>query len=428
MMTREITCELIRECLEPGSTGLSEADRLAAVNWSEVYAEMRAQSIEALAQSWLLQHELPQSKLPESELSESKLPESELSESELSESELSENELPESELRMKWLRGTFLEQTKWIRVMNGQDQLLKLLEREKIECVIIKGAAAAVAYPKPALRRAGDVDFLVRQDDFEKAAKVLEENGYVLEQGKNEEHHHYCYEKDGVSFELHRRLGIVREENRELIKAFEDGITRREFREIETFRFPILPVELNGLSLMFHINQHIRTGLGLRQILDWMLYLRENRNLEQLMPWFRETGMEKLAMTVTALCQVYFGLEAGIEEPEQYPCAELMDYVWEKGNFGYKSGEEGKIASIFMILTNPMQFLRRLQKGGLLRWKAATRHGFLRPFAWVYQIGFILHELAVNRITPRKMLEQKKAGVEQRELIRSLGLEVDREI
>jgi len=283
-----------------------------------------------------------------------------------------------------------------------------------------------MAYPNPSLRAAGDVDFLVRRADYETTASLLENNGYELSHGRNPKHHHYCYAKDGVSFELHRRVGILAETDEELIALFEDGIARREFAKIGDFEFPVLPTELNGPSLMFHINQHLRSGLGLRQIVDWMMYLERNDNLEELMPIFRETGMERLALAVTVLCQKYLGLRRFVEDTGEYPIEELIEYIFEKGNFGKKSGQEGKVASVFMVVTNPVRLFKRLQDGGMSRWKAAGRHKVLRPFAWIYQIGFILRELSASGISPKKMAEQRKTGAEQRKLIRKLGLGIDR--
>ena len=308
--------------------------------------------------------------------------------------------------------------------------------------------AIAVAVRRP------NGDIVVKREDYERAARVLEENGYEQEHGHNFSHHHYGYRKDGVSFELHRRLGIVQESDEATLGLFEDGIERRQMEQIGSFRYPILPAELNGLVLMFHINQHLRSGLGLRQIIDWMMYLDRNDNLQELLPLFRKTGMEKLALTVTAMCQEYLGLggmsmeageatarediaeeareiparEALVIDPGVYPTQELMDYIYEKGNFGTKSGEEGKIASVFLIATSPLQLFRRLQAGGLSRWKAAGKYRFLRPFAWIYQIGFILRELASHGISPGRFMRQHGTGVRQRDLIHKLGLEIDRNI
>ena len=308
---------------------------------------------------------------------------------------------------------------------------MNLLEANGIPCVIIKGAAAAMAYPYPALRSMGDVDFLVKRCDYELAAALLEENGYRLAHDKNPAAHHYGYRKDRISFELHRRLGTVRETDERLLSLFEDGIEQREWHDTEGFRFPVLPTALNSLVLIYHINQHLRSGLGLRQIIDWMMYIRrldENVWQEQVLPMLRETGMERLALTVTAMCRKYLGLEKVVENSEDYPVDDLMDYIMEKGNFGRKAGEEGRIASYTLSVTGIDSFFKRLQEGGLSRWKAAKSFAVLRPFAWIYQVFRIAGVLVKNKISPGTFLRQQRKGMEQKKLMESLGLGAEREI
>lgn len=253
--------------------------------------------------------------------------------------------------------------------MGAQTGLVSLLDRHQIPFVIIKGAAAAMAYPDPYLRAAGDVDFLVRRCDYEKTAALLEESGFELNHEKLSWMHHYGYKYRKVSFELHSRLGSIKQSDDRLISLFEEGIMNSERKEIGSFSFPVLPEDLNGLSLLFHINQHLRTGLGLRQIIDWMMYIdRLPTDVwdNQVLPLLRQTGMEKLALTVTAMCQRYLGLRKIVEESESYPCRELMDYILEKGNFGRKSGKYGKISSVSLVSSSPVRFWKRLQKGGTL--------------------------------------------------------------
>lgn len=288
-----------------------------------------------------------------------------------------------------------------------------------------------MAYPNPYLRAAGDIDFLVRRCDYEKTAVLLEKNGFKLSHEKHPGQHHYGYRYRAVTFELHCRLGSIKQSDDTLISLFEEGIMNSDRIEIGSFSFPVLPEDLNGLSLLFHINQHLRSGLGLRQIIDWMMFVdRLPADVwdNQVLPMLRQTGMEKLALTVTAMCQQYLGLRKIVEESDSYPSQELMDYILEKGNFGKKSGEEGKIASVSMLITSPARFGKRLQKGGMLRWKAAKKHHILRPFAWIYQIGFITTELLKNHVSPHQFFENNRKGVSQRDLIEKLGLKIDREI
>lgn len=311
--------------------------------------------------------------------------------------------------------------------MHAQDQLIKLMEQHNIPCVIIKGAAAMIAYPHPTMRSAGDIDFLVKRKDYDKAAIILENNGYHQELKKDPNHHHYNYEKNGVIFELHKRLGIINDSDNDLISLFECGIDNRFWATIGDYTFPILPNHLNGLVLLLHINQHLRSGIGLRQIIDWMMYINNN-NFETILPLISMTDMEKLAKTITVMCQKYLGLPNIIEDSNDYPYDELMEYIITKGNLGGKTGTEGRITSASLIITNPILFFSKLQQQGLYNWNATKHYKILRPFAWLYQLGITTRFLITQRITPRRFKKAFKEGNKDRDLINKLGLKTNRTV
>lgn len=81
-------------------------------NWEEVFQEMKAQSVAALPYEWLkLQNH------------------------------------SQSETIARWKKWCLQSQTQWVKLMHGQSQLLSLLKEKEIDCVILKGSAAAMAYP-----------------------------------------------------------------------------------------------------------------------------------------------------------------------------------------------------------------------------------------------------------------------------------------
>lgn len=363
------------------------------VDWHYIFEELQAQTISTLAYSWLKTHPLP-----------------------------------DSGLQKKWMTSCLQQQARWMQIMHAQTQLINLMEQHNIPCVIIKGAAAMMAYPQPALRAVGDIDFLVKRSDYDKAAEILENNSYIPIPNQKTNKHHIEYEKNGISYELHNRLGIISDTDEQLLSIFENGINNRVWHTIGNAEFPALPDDLNGLVLLFHINQHLRTGLGHRQILDWMMYIHKNKNLNDIMPMIRATGMERLALTVTIMCQKYWGLPSTIEETGDYPCDDLMEYIITNGNFGNKKGEEEKIATVSLDTSNPVRLFSRLQRGGLCRWDAAKKHTILRPFAWIYQIGFIIRTLITNKISPRTFIKSQQTGLDQLHLIHQLGLDADRNI
>ena len=391
-MDRNFFLSLLRNSLLPVQEVIIPDD----INWEEIDEEMKAQAVAALPMRWLKDHPFSNRDLYE-----------------------------------KWFSFCTRQQVFCIKLMSEQSRMLDLLEKHDIPCVIIKGTAAGMAYPNSFLRGSGDVDFLVKRCDYERTADILEENGFVLTHKKDPRKHHYEYSKNGICFELHRRMAIITESDERLLSVFEKGIANRKIYTIGNFHFPVLPPELNGLTLIFHINQHLRKGLGLRQIIDWMMYVDnlpastwENR----LRPILRETGMEKLALTVTAMCQKYLGLRTLVQDPDIYPCDTLMDLILERGNFGKKSGKDEKVALVFFDIASPVRLMRHLQRGGMARWRMAREHKALRPFAWIYEIGSLSLDLFRTRMTPRVFLKQRQRGIAQRKLIQDLGLELDRDI
>ena len=271
----------------------------------------------------------------------------------------------------------------------------------------------------------------MRRTDLARAAALLEGGGYAPTSDRARDDHHHSYERAGVAFELHWRLPVVSESDEERLAMFEDGIDRREWREVEGYRFPALPAPLNGLVLVYHIDHHLRSGLGLRQIVDWMMYVNglAESDREELRPLLEESGVCRLAKTITVLCQRHLGLPAVVEDDDPtFPADRLLAYVLEQGNFGRKLPTVDR--SIISCYSNsgPLGFLSRLQAGGLSRWEAAREHRALRPLAWAYQGIRIIGVLARSGKDLGDVLGQVRHGDEHRRLIEALGLRADRTI
>lgn len=385
----KVMFQLLNESLFPDK--FTESKLKGEYDWQAVYAEMNYQNVSSMAGIWLKKHPISDSLLYD-----------------------------------KWCNRCVAYQGRWAQVMIAQNELLGLLEKNNIKCVIIKGVAAGMYYPQPFLRSMGDVDFLVKRTDYENAANILENNGYSIAEDKVNTRHHYCYKKDGVIFELHRRLAIVSESNERLLSLFEKGIDDRENKTIGRFTIPALPAELNGLVILFHIEQHLRTGIGLKQIIDWMMFLYENDGIQSLLPVLKECGLERFANSVTVMCQRYLGLKTFVQDTGNYPCEELMEYILEKGDFGRKSSINGRITSSFLLVKNPKDLFKRLQKGGQHRWKYVGKLKLFKSMAWIYQVGYILKLLWTYKVSPLKLIKLKKQSLQHRNLMTSLGLNANR--
>ena len=274
----------------------------------------------------------------------------------------------------------------YIRYTHEEQELIQLLEGHGIPLVILKGAAAAVYYPIPSRRSFGDIDFLVLPERFLDTVKLLEENGYI--RGEDNERH-IAYRKGGIHFELHRRYS---HEDIDIERYVLDGLEHRVTGRIDQHEFPMLPPLANGLVLLDHMRSHLKTGLGLRQVIDWMMYCyRELGDVfwrDHFQSVAEEAKLTTLAVTATALCQKYLGLTSDItwcRDADEGLVDELLDSLLISGNFGRKQGLGNNVERIMITMSREGLF-RYLQRAGEHNWKAYHRHPGLRPFCWFYQI------------------------------------------
>ena len=305
----------------------------------------------------------------------------------------------------------------WYAIMEGQKALCEQLRAAEIPFVILKGAASACYYPQPTYRQMGDIDFLVPPEHFERARLLmLEENYKPLDE---DDFRHIEFQKNRVLFELHRAFAIFNDPER--AKLLDDllfaAFKRLETATLEGYSFPMFPPLENGLVLLGHINQHLEEGLGLRQILDWALYvdkaLDDDAWEHTFAPIVRRLGLERLTITVTRMCQLYLGLRPDITwcaSADEKVCDSLMNYIMEQGNFGRKCDTGShKTVKILSVLQNIPNFFRHIQYWGMYHWPALKKYPRLKPlltpFAWFWQLCRYLH-LGLKREQPLKGLMQ----------------------
>ena len=318
--------------------------------------------------------------------------------------------------------------TSYMRIMYEQNRLLALLNSCSIPCVILKGSAAAVYYPKPYLRTMGDIDFLVPRTMFKDAIKILNTNGYTYVHGDNRD---MGFIKNGVEFELHHHFSS---RGFNIDDILENAINRRDICELNGYQFPILPKCENGLVLIGHINQHLkRNCLGLRQIIDWCMYIHSMANDSQwkanFEPLLSSAGLIKLAASVTKMCNKYLGLpeiidwsiktEKGVED-------ELIKVIMNDGNFGRRNEtaatNNDKALEVALYGYKSMGCFAYFRDIGLSTWKACKRYPFLRHFAFIYGFFRQLFKGCYMMLKGNGVVKNYKEGNKRYELYKKLGV------
>lgn len=325
----------------------------------------------------------------------------------------------------------------YMRILFEQDKLIKLLDANDIPCVILKGSAAVQYYPKPYLRAMGDIDILVTRDRFEEAVEILESNGYIYDHNKDENGHMLAYErnivykKNGIVIELHHHFSS---EGFDMDDILEQSIDKREYRELDGYKIPVLPDIENGLVLLGHINQHMMgCDLGLRQIIDWEIFIHKvmNRDLwdNKFISIARSIGLDELALNTTEMCVEYFGLpnDLNLVMKSKNVLAEYLNVLFETGNFGRKANNSSEKKTDKRIMSTAynirrLGFFRYFQSIGRHTWKSCQKHSFLIPFAWIYGIVRTLMKGISSNVNIKSIKKQVKRGNDRLSINQKIGV------
>ena len=308
-----------------------------------------------------------------------------------------------SELKKEWMRYG-LQQISYYIKSNYEQSNLPL----SVPYVILKGTSAAQYYPYPEYRTMGESDMMTRREDLETARQQLLNSGYRVVKELNRE---ISLIKNGIAVELHRRFATLNDpyQAQYLDDLIIDNITPSH----------VLPDMVNGLVLLEHIDQHMEGGIGLRQIIDWMMFV--NKCLpDEKWPEFEmlaeNTGLKKLAIVTTHMCEMYLGLphREWCSKADEKLCAQLMDYTLLSGNFGNKRNTEADIIeNALAYASTPKMAFKLLQKQGVKNWKAAQKHKALRPFAWIYQANRYISK-GIKREQPITKLKSEYNSAKKR--------------
>ncbi len=167
--------------------------------------------------------------------------------------------------------------------------LVTLLRRNGIETVLLKGYGLSLLYPDPGMREYGDIDLYVGEENYDRTVALVRRT-YPQAYWFSEEHvsHHFLMQLDencDLVAEFHNMAmdlpGMKKAE-----QAF-TAFTRRELPSVRVISLndtdiAIPSVRFNAVYVFIHAWHHFAgSGVGLRQLADWMLCLHE---LAQTLP------------------------------------------------------------------------------------------------------------------------------------------------
>ncbi len=248
--------------------------------------------------------------------------------------------------------------------------------------VILKGTSAAQYYPYPEYRAMGDIDIISRREDYVSSCEAMLKNGWIETTSEIDQKRgrHRSFTKKGFDVEIHAFFASMNDVKK--AKTFDDIINDNITEN------HILPDLINGLVLIDHVNQHIEEGIGLRQIIDWMMFVDKCLTEDQWTEFEKmasQTGLKELAVTATRMCEMYLGLPAHewSKSADEKLSRDLMEYIIKCGNFGVKLSQEDTLyVSSLYQLRHPIALIKDLQQKGCESLSIA-KNPILRPFVWI---------------------------------------------
>ena len=319
----------------------------------------------------------------------------------------------------------------WYGLMMAQDSVLAEFRQAGIPVAVLKGAAAAAHYPQPNSRSMGDIDLIVPPDYFDRAFSLMERLGWENDIELEINPRHAGFRKAGCpEVELHRYFSTCanKQQAEFLDQAIYDAIPRAEWTDVAGFSVPVLPPLENGLVLLAHVNQHLGSGLGLRQILDWQMFVGAHLTDELWERGFQhaaqQIGMEKLAVTTAWLCHTYLGLRTSatwFSDADAQLTSDLLLYIMQRGNMGRKM-ERGAQATRTVLhnLCSPAALVRYLYEGGRAHWAPARKHAWLAPAACLYQVGHVIRKGLARNVNMSELVTDARSAQEDIDLLKRL--------
>lgn len=218
-------------------------------------------------------------------------------------SRLPEDCMPPTDLHLQWFGYHRAIRSQQQLYAEARNEVLGWFEAAGIRCAVFKGDTVNALYPVPGLRMNGDVDlWFPDADGVQRAAALLHEKGHEVQFPGN---HHALLTYRDISFELHHDFL-----NLPMAVRVPRTLTRTDS---PVFRGWQLNAEANTVMLLTHAAHHfIETGLGLRHLCDWTIWLYRYGSTPEVqrgLAEIRRIGAGVFLTEFTALSAYLLGLE-----------------------------------------------------------------------------------------------------------------------
>lgn len=211
------------------------------------------------------------------------------------------------------------------------DALCEAFEANRIEYMPLKGSVLKSLYPRAEMRVMGDIDILIKTEQYEKVSIIMKNSGYSFQY---ESDHELVWGKDLITVELHK--SVMTSYNKDFYAYFGDGwkLAKADSGTL----MHSMSDEQFYIYMFTHFAKHYRvSGIGIKHMVDLWVY----KNAKPQLGWeYVKNELKKLRLyeffeNVEKTLGVWFS-----DADETFETKLIADTVFESGAYGDKDTAE----------------------------------------------------------------------------------------
>lgn len=241
--------------------------------------------------------------------------------------------------------------------ISEEPRLLAAFSHAGLHVLPVKGSSLRKLYPRPDYRQMSDIDLVIPSEELEQASGLLASLGYEQSRKYLEDEHEVIYSLPPfLSVELHDVPSHIEESQR---IGYYQGIWAKAESDETLPGVSHLRIEDAYLYLLMHFIKHYEyAGAGIRQVLDFYLFLQAYASEMDQAYLAQETnrlGIKTMRANIEQLAMYCFAAQPIQPSPE---VRELQEFCILSGTYG------GYLSHRIVIMRHTQQ-----QESGHLLWK-----------------------------------------------------------
>lgn len=218
--------------------------------------------------------------------------------------------------KLEWIGAVHQLEVEYQKQLDRVVSLAKFYHKHGIRMMVLKGYGLSLNYPKPNHRPCSDLDIYLFGEQKRADRLVEDELGIKVD---NRHHHHTVFVYQGLTVENHYDfLNVYSHRSTRKIEEYLKKKSHSEYRSIKVdgAEFYLPSTNFDALFVLRHMAvEFAATGMNLRQVLDWGLFLKNYHTVvrrNEFLPMVKEANMHHFLDAINYICYTYLGFDRKI--------------------------------------------------------------------------------------------------------------------